>query len=319
MARRLGDQSAALPSSFCQSSSSRPSFELLIVTRWPSPVPIGAWLAPSDVSGLDVPWQGAARIKLLDFGLVQQDPFAVNGDSIHLTQPAETDPGVMFGPVGYMFAEQVRGEPRPTPDQPVGDSDADFDGSRGGRDLGSNAAMQRFAVEELCDGRLAPPPSSPKSSSNDVGVRQAGNRAGFTLETRHRVPVASNTLLCLIYWLSSHLAEVSADDAVLPPSSASSSRRKRQTLMSIGSPWMLLLLSGRAAPRRRLRAGPRHIQAGERRAWRPKGSLPTSARAAVSGAVASRCTVRGRDRPRRVRARAANRVNLPGSRARRHR
>jgi TolB-like protein len=55
----------------------------------------------------------AGRAKILDFGLVREDPAAAgrqDSDS-HPTMSALTEPGLISGTVGYMSPEQVRGEP----------------------------------------------------------------------------------------------------------------------------------------------------------------------------------------------------------------
>ncbi|MFN2385284.1 MAG: protein kinase, partial [Thermoanaerobaculia bacterium] len=55
----------------------------------------------------------AGRAKILDFGLVREDPAsagASDSDS-HPTMSALTEPGMISGTVGYMSPEQIRGEP----------------------------------------------------------------------------------------------------------------------------------------------------------------------------------------------------------------
>lgn len=51
------------------------------------------------------------HVKILDFGLAQHDPFR-NGDVlVDPKRPDDTQPGAVFGTVGYMSPEQVRGDP----------------------------------------------------------------------------------------------------------------------------------------------------------------------------------------------------------------
>jgi eukaryotic-like serine/threonine-protein kinase len=52
------------------------------------------------------------RVKILDFGLAKQSPFAptFTGGSATITTPAATAPGTVLGTVGYMSPEQVRGD-----------------------------------------------------------------------------------------------------------------------------------------------------------------------------------------------------------------
>ena len=52
------------------------------------------------------------RIKILDFGLAKQSPFAptFTGAGATISSPAATAPGTVLGTVGYMSPEQVRGD-----------------------------------------------------------------------------------------------------------------------------------------------------------------------------------------------------------------
>jgi eukaryotic-like serine/threonine-protein kinase len=49
-------------------------------------------------------------VKLLDFGLAKEDAFRSTSQTGSPTAAAETEPGAIFGTVGYMSPEQVRGE-----------------------------------------------------------------------------------------------------------------------------------------------------------------------------------------------------------------
>ena len=50
-------------------------------------------------------------VKILDFGLAKQDAFSTVQPASSLTLPAETEPGVILGTLGYMSPEQVKGDP----------------------------------------------------------------------------------------------------------------------------------------------------------------------------------------------------------------
>ena len=50
-------------------------------------------------------------VKILDFGLAKQDPFRSESNTSAATSPADTEPGLIFGTVGYMSPEQVKGDP----------------------------------------------------------------------------------------------------------------------------------------------------------------------------------------------------------------
>src|SRR5262249_5483168 len=51
------------------------------------------------------------RVKILDFGLARVEPVLSNQTETSPYVPAQTDPGIVMGTVGYMSPEQVRGQP----------------------------------------------------------------------------------------------------------------------------------------------------------------------------------------------------------------
>src|SRR3954468_10249817 len=50
-------------------------------------------------------------VKVLDFGLARNDALQTGAGTAVLAGTAQTEPGLVFGTVGYMAPEQVRGEP----------------------------------------------------------------------------------------------------------------------------------------------------------------------------------------------------------------
>ena len=51
------------------------------------------------------------HVKILDFGLAKQNAFSTVPPASDQTLPAETEPGVILGTLGYMSPEQVKGDP----------------------------------------------------------------------------------------------------------------------------------------------------------------------------------------------------------------